>query len=486
MTEDQKYQGHLYREKPSKANKRKSVSIVEPVDNKALVPRAAYVEDAPDSEGALPFAPSPPPAVPAKPADSVFDYLVEDDTPSQPQIAFLDSSKEEMSMKNGAPPLFSISRESSRNGYRNKEEQLANRQYEEKGYSYGAEPVNPRPYVDTHPSTLSLEFMTPAAKVTKAKLDRKERPASASHSRTNSGNTSEKKRKRDEQGPEGDTNMVDAPDSSRTIVQTPGVVHSGLTGGLHRMLSTDNDNFTYPQSPPDGNDRGRRDERRHSHATKHDDPTSPLKRTRHTKDDNNGLGISIKGRAGKVLSMVGSAFTNPVEGSVKTRRRASSSDHTSSQTRVQNGDKRERKKHKVHGHNSTSSSNVRHEPHTRSRRHGSDASRSPETTKRKVKAIEYRSESDSDDHRARRNGDGTGEMVVFGAEEKTRMRCESFLGNVTKGPESEKGYSFNKALKRWHRDRDLRHGSDKIEEEKELWRGLRLRKNDRGEIVVFF
>ena len=77
-------------------------------------------------------------------------------------------------------------------------------------------------------------------------------------------------------------------------------------------------------------------------------------------------------------------------------------------------------------------------------------------------------------------------MVVFGAEEKVRARCEMFLSYVTKGPESERGYSFNKALKRWHRDADIKHGFDKHDAEKELWKGLRLKKNDRGEVVVFF
>ncbi|KAF1815767.1 hypothetical protein P152DRAFT_196127 [Eremomyces bilateralis CBS 781.70] len=94
-------------------------------------------------------------------------------------------------------------------------------------------------------------------------------------------------------------------------------------------------------------------------------------------------------------------------------------------------------------------------------------------------------------------------------------RQEMFLGFVTKGPGSERGCSVNKALKRWHRERYERwyqmgsnghgsgHGSghgeegngvgregrtllSKGDEEKELWRGLRLRKNERGEVVVFF
>ncbi|KAK3077502.1 hypothetical protein LTS18_010073, partial [Coniosporium uncinatum] len=63
-----------------------------------------------------------------------------------------------------------------------------------------------------------------------------------------------------------------------------------------------------------------------------------------------------------------------------------------------------------------------------------------------------------------------------------------FTSFITKGPESDRGYSMNKALKRWHRERGTSAGEKegKQEEEKELWKGLRLRRNERGEVVVFF
>ncbi len=80
-------------------------------------------------------------------------------------------------------------------------------------------------------------------------------------------------------------------------------------------------------------------------------------------------------------------------------------------------------------------------------------------------------------------------MVVFGEEQRLKLRAESFLSYVTKGPDSERGCSINKALKRWHRDgagTGAEFDGSKEDEQKELWRGLRLRKNERGEIVVFF
>ena len=465
ITEDQKYQGHLYREKPSKA-KRKSVSILEPSDHNALVPHKAYVEDAPDID-IPPHVPTPPSAVPSKPTDSVFDYMVEE--PDTPRVAY-GKEKGEMSMKNNAPALFTDSRASSRNGYRNKEEQLHSQEYEDNGFSYGTEPVNPRPYNEANPSLASLDFMTPSARTTKMILDKDGRPTLA-HSRTNSG--SEKKRKRgDEQM--HDVSMTDAPDQGvRTAVNTPAVTHSGLTGGLSRMITDD--------SPDDNAERRRRDRERGDRRTgTQGDPTSPLKRSRQSKDDK-GLGISIKGRAVRALSMVLPGA--PAESAmVKSRRRTSSSeDPGPDYPRGQESGKRESKKHKVSRHNGTSSANIRHEPRTR--RRGSEES--PEAQRRKIKAIEYHKNEDSSDSDDGRKRNGTAQMVVFGAEEKSKRRCETFIANIP-GAEYDKGYSIHKVLKRWHKQCDVRSSSHKNKVEEELWRALRLRKNDRGEIVVSF
>lgn len=92
-----------------------------------------------------------------------------------------------------------------------------------------------------------------------------------------------------------------------------------------------------------------------------------------------------------------------------------------------------------------------------------------------AKLIEYRPQSKDS-----KSGDNAGQMILF------KPCADSFLSFVNKGPESEKGCSMNKALKRFHRDRQA-SGSNltKSKEEKELWRNLRLRRNDRGEIVLF-
>ena len=245
MTEDQKYQGALYREKPSKNQNRKSISSTpHNSESKALVPRRAYVEDIPDEADAPPAAPSPPPNNPIERPGSVnvFDFLVNEQSPNVSQVS-LGGSKEPMTMKKGAASLFSESnKQVARRDYSEDEH---DDDYQENGYSYGAEPVKPT----IHPteSLTSLDFKTPTAKNLSKNLKEKGRP---SHHRSDSG-LSDRKRKRGHVDPldlsatggdsqesvryelEGDTLMPDAENNTTPI----GLAHSGLTGGLNRLLS---------------------------------------------------------------------------------------------------------------------------------------------------------------------------------------------------------------------------------------------------------
>lgn len=568
ITEDQKYQGALYREKPSKASKRKSVSIVEPKNSHALVPRAAYVEDVPDID-IPPAAPSPPPAAPTHPVQgvNVFDFLVAENTPNASRVS-LGGSHEQMSMKRGAQSLFSETsndKQATKEDYKDVQEQAYNDEYEEHGFTYGTDPVEPAEYINPNGSIASFDFTTPAAKATRARIERTD---SILHSRTNSGATSDKKRKRGSpealdlstintkgtrrRDHQNDTPMADAPPSS---ADTPSLAHSGLTGGLNRLLSETRDPFPPTPDYSDEKEYAREMERKNRHS-RAEHPASPLKRSRHSKDDNSGPGFSIKGRAGRIMSMVGGASTGPGALSVlnpaglqnketalvKAKRRNSSSEDGSRGTRE--GKKVEKKKYKVqrpvsmilagrressvrsHAHSEKHSSNA---SNTSRRRRGSNES--PEARRRKVKTIEYHhhhherddhhqdaglaSDSDySDDNSnslttaihnpstttsttTRPRGGGSAqpessrgaEMVLFGEERRLKLRAEAFLSYVTKGPDSQRGCSVNKALKRWHRDGSgtgVEYGGSKEEEQKELWRGLRLRRNERGECVVFF
>lgn len=95
--------------------------------------------------------------------------------------------------------------------------------------------------------------------------------------------------------------------------------------------------------------------------------------------------------------------------------------------------------------------------------------------KKDPKLIEFRAQSKDG-----KTGSIDGQMVVF------KPRAEAFMSLVNKGPESEKGCSMNKVLKRFHRERQASGSSmAKAEEEKELWRTLRMRRNERGEVVLF-
>ena len=548
----------MYKQKPSKADKRKSVSIVEPRSSRALVPRAAYVEDAPDVD-IPPAAPSPPPAVPAEPIQSVepvnvFDFLVAENTPNASRVS-LGGSHEQMSMKSGAQSIFSGSQDDkqvAKAGNDHGEDQGSDDEYEAHGFTYGTEPVKPVQFANPNDSLALLDFMTPAAKATRARIDRTD---SIAHSRTDSGTTSDKKRKRG--SPEAldlsdikakgirrrehqdDTPMADAPPSS---ADTPSLAHSGLTGGLNRLLSETRDPFPPTPDYSDEKEYAREMDRK-SHNSRAEHPPSPLKRSRHSKDyskenhstTTSGPGFSIKGRAGRIMSMVGGTSTggalsvlypaglqNKETTLIKTRPRNSSSEDGHRGDRE--GRKVERKKFKVQRPVSTLSS-IRRESstHAHAEKHSSTASNtsrrrrgsneSPDARRRKVKAIVYHhhqphkdprypdagSESDSadDDHQyktrprggAGASGVNNNEMIVFGESQRLAQRAESFLSYVTKGPDSERGCSVNKALKRWHRDgagTGVEYTGSKEEEQKELWRGLRLRRNERGEVVVFF
>lgn len=377
-------------------------------DSTSLGPRKAYVEDAPDVDSANntiaivdppPPAPSPPPAGDARPAQSVnvFDFLVAEDTPNGSKVS-LGGSKEQMRMVDDAPPVFEAGMHSPDVPESDDDDDIHeyDSAFEENGYSYGVEPVS------VHQS---LEYQTPASKghlngsrESIYELDGAER------------RSTDKKRKRHQVeeldltaarrlSQEKDEIMADAP---------PAVLHSGLTGGLNRLLSKSK----FPPSPDysggDGNEPS---------------PLSPIKRTKQ---------ITFKERGRKATSAL-----------VKIRKVPTS-------RRTSDESSRPRKHHRSH--------------------HNEDAQ--SERPKRKLKAIEYHGRPPA----VRTDSDQ--QLVLY------RSRAELFLSFVTKGPESDSGCSINKALKRYHRERGL--GLGKAEEEKELWKSLRLRRNERGEVVVLF
>ncbi|KAJ5247272.1 hypothetical protein N7468_002255 [Penicillium chermesinum] len=452
------------------------------------------VEDAPDVDLvepkltdtlAPPPAPTPPPVSQAKPTSeamtkpvNVFDYLVTDETPNASKVS-LAAPKEQMAMVDHAPSVFEPSKALAHLDTKSDDEGNYDIAYEENGFSYGAEPIPPSLYPNQLPN-ISTEFVTPAPK---KKKDRRKEDKRASVS------ASEKKRKRGQEdhlstpaNHDIDTPMVDAPSSVINNAGTPLLNHSGLTGGLNRMMRSPSQDFD--GSPEVGRQILQ-------------DASSPIKRSRRNGKETNGkesngngdpgLGISIKNRAERLVSSMFGGTGSVVSGSsgggtensralVRPRRGSDSS--ADMQLEV-------RKKKSGRARNASDQyAEVR-----KSKRKSSNPNDGDRPSRRQKQSDERRR---SDSRSPRRD---SRQVTVYKRsqpparrEEDPLMRemAEHFLSLVSR--DSERGCSIHKALKRFHRDFDNGYEADRErqgDDEKDLWRSLRLRRNDRGEIVVF-
>lgn len=206
------------------------------------------------------------------------------------------------------------------------------------------------------------------------------------------------------------------------MTDAPPMLHTGLTGGLNRLN-------VYPPSPDysggDGNEPS---------------PTSPSKKKGQKPVKQHSKRTSKQTRTKHESS-----------GGIFSKLKSSSTSDSKS------------KKRKT----STSSSKPKKSPTHHHRRHSHDkhASKIPEYKSGLLKQPEKK--------------DSTA-MIVY------RPRADLFMDFVNKGPESERGCSLNKALKRFHRERqESENCLPKPLEEKALFKSLRLKRNDRGEIVIF-
>ncbi|KFZ20706.1 hypothetical protein V502_03038 [Pseudogymnoascus sp. VKM F-4520 (FW-2644)] len=391
ISEAQKYQGALYR--PEKEKKGKN-------NNNGA--RKAYIEDAPEADShnshiaivdAPPEAPMPPSAAPdyQEPVN-VFDFYVGAETPNPSTINL--AAIEQRRLEDAAPPTPSPA-------YANGSGAVVRfSQVEDEGseelVQYGSGPV-------------PTDVRTPAPK---------ERKSKSKDKGLTSASKSDKKRKR----LHVDTSATSSVDRDLEMTDAPPVLHSGLTGGLQKMMARDG---AFPPSPD------------YSGDNVEASPGSPLKRSKRTKETKKHH--SEGGFSNAIMQMITTT---------KKTSRKSSKEHK---------DKKERK-------------------------HDEDRPRKQSRTKRRdadQKMIEYKSSADA--------SQDPGQMVVFKASDGAEELAGMLLGFVSKGPGSERGVSMNKALKRYHRMRASSGlGAGKGAEEKELWKSLRMRKNDRGEIVLFF
>ena len=349
-----------------------------------------YVEEATEYDdvsisviSAPPRAPSPPPSAHTAPPVNVFDFLVTEETPNASRIS-LGGTKEQMQMVAHAPPIF----KSSTNSPHESEREL-DWEDEDNGYGAAGDPI---------PTEDRALYRTPAHKTT-------------GYENGTKSLSTDKKRKRQVEdldltqarrsSQELDEEMEDEDEDGRPML------HTGLTGGLNRMMSASK----FPPSPEYSAGSG-----------PEPSPLSPAKRKRATIS---GATVERRGRAANGQL-------------VKVRKVRRSSDES-----------RPRKHHRSHKHKELED---------------------PDRPRRPMKAIEYPRNTSP-------NANDGNQLIIY------QRRAEMFLSFVTKGPESEHGCSMNKALKRYHRERG-EHGLGKQEEEKELFKSLRLRRNDRGEVVL--
>lgn len=376
MTEEQKYQGALYKNKKTKTVPTNTQSAQRDMAH------AAYVEDVADYE-AWEDVPAAPPRVPSPPAAfgdfNVFDYQV-NATPSASTVAI------PQAVAQAQEPTESselVRYEYKRESYQDIDaDMMAD---DEALIQYGSGPV----------SAESYSFETPAPRRERKKASKEDKK--------------DKKRKR----LHVDTRDLDMPDAP--------VLHSDLTGGLNRLMSRPH---AFPPSPDYSGSGGEVGE----------NPASPLKKSKHTRHHKSSRPDS--GIFNGIASILSSGTSKPATKSKKRK----------------------------HASTSTSASTKKRHSHTSKRLEGA----------KEVKMLEY----DKTDEGERKDGPGT--MVVF------KPHADLFLGLIKKGPDSERGCSVHKALRRYHRERSKTGTAlTKSTEEKDLFRSLRLRRNDQGEIVLF-
>ncbi|KAI1323245.1 hypothetical protein F5Y16DRAFT_351449 [Xylariaceae sp. FL0255] len=382
MTEDQKYQGALYKPKKQKQNQ-----AVEESTQADTMAHHAYVEDVTEgyepyqyqvgSEGEdqlLPKAPTPPPAVAVDitTTANVFDYML-DPTPNASHIN-LQPLPSTMGMCMGMGMGMGMGGRQLVRFDDNVDEYV-----DEVGYMVDDDAMG------------QYSYETPAPKAHRKKVKDSEKK------------DKKRKRLRIDTSPQAmeirnDEEMTDAPP----------VLHSGLTGGLKSMMRS----TQFPPSPDySGGDAP---------------PASPIKKKKTTKST----------KTSRPEGGIGSNLKALISGSSKSK---------VSKKRKHPSEKKEKKR----------------------KTHRSSSEKAP-------KLIEFTTKSGDE-----KEGE-SGALIVF------KPRSDLFLSLCNKGPESDRGCSVNKALKRFHRERKSSGTSlGKVEEEKELWRSLRMRRNERGEIVLF-
>ncbi|KAI7308093.1 hypothetical protein KC315_g13520, partial [Hortaea werneckii] len=424
-----------------------------------------------------PRAPTPPPAPEALPENvNVFDFLVSEETPK--------GSRKQVEAPNGARMV-----EEQRH-YANGDSRYAQysngdgSQYSQYGFSYGHTPVQPgfqrydswNNMTDSQASQGAL-MPPPPPYVTPGPGSRREHKE-----RSHKGEKSEKKRKRGHvedldlsskrPASRGDDSMTDAP----AIHGSGGrVLHSGLTGGLSKLV-------TDPEFYDDRIDAG-------------PTPISPLKRTKREKEKDRDSTKDDRRKSSYTSYSTSTATKSSKHPEYREDK------HARRRSRSKDRGERERESVTISKPAKTSTRHARSpssspEPHHhRSRTHGSSRHRDDHHHHHRPGSVQP-----STSNQLTRHQPGS----AAGASGSGNDKAALFLSFITKGPESERGCSVNKALKRYHREQTSQQlritgggsgvggsggGGDEdageLMDDKELWKSLRVRRNERGEVVLF-
>jgi cell growth-regulating nucleolar protein len=379
MTEAQKYQGALYRPEHDTQNGKKGKKGKNGQANNNGQNQQRTPNKVTGANGT---------AVAPKPEVNVFDYMVGAETPNASTLnlaAAVEQTSTQTPSASKSTVRFSQIDESSQSTM----------------VEYGTGPV---------PAASAIQ--TPSSKSSKSKKE--ETPATASQT--------DKKRKR--LHVDTDVDMSDAP-------APPTLAHSGLTGGLQRMMAPG----AFPPSPEESRDNSSdasdsdsdaapasKNEGKEKKGKAEEAEETPLKRAKRGEKDGKDA-KKEKNLSRGLLEMMAGTGARKVSG------------------------EREAKKAKKARKDSSGSAD----------KAGTLILHPTSSTDAAAHDLQVSTES---------------------------MRLAKTLLDTVEG-EGDRGISLNKALKRYHKVRDAK-SKEKEKEEKELFKALRLRKNDRGEIVVFF
>lgn len=446
ITEDQKYQGKLYKEKKSKGQCYTNGFTARVSESPV---NTAYTDDGTRQVKALavvnvpPRCPTPPAVAyslgyhrqPTLPSPNVFDFFEGSETPARRPAKPVDQSH---ILKHSLPLTCSRSQMSCNKDDMSYQVPDQVESIAKSGFSNGGNALSGS-------IICSDSFVTPVPKSKHITIKSRDDEVETTSNKT------DRKRKRRNSSTELGISLSNPQDTA--MPDAPPSFHTGLTGGLHRLF----DQSELPPSP-DGSEQFA------------NSPLSPIKRAKHGSS--------------KIQMRVDEDVRKRKRKEEKTLfkmrdlglKRNKDKDHLHERERIERKNGTALVKVRPRKKGNEVNKDYRDQGH---RQYYSPPSLSVDRIP--AQAIEHiRSES-----QPLNNSQETGHPSIV---DDAVNRAGLFITCITKGNDSERGISVNKALKRYHRERNngCKHETSGFSEEKQLWKDLRLKKNDQGEIILFY